>query len=72
MNALGMRLDHNLCDKWLQEKRKIDDVMASLYQLNFDPEFSDKHEKAILSLYNEQTGKNIKSKRKKGFAFLSW
>jgi NADH oxidase (H2O2-forming) len=21
-NALGMRLDHNLCDRWLQEKKK--------------------------------------------------
>lgn len=38
-NALGMRLNHNLCDRWLQEKRKIDDMMANLHQLNFDPEF---------------------------------
>jgi NAD(P)H-nitrite reductase large subunit len=71
-NALGMRLDHSLCDRWLQEKRKIDDVIANLYQLNFDPEFFDKHEKAILAAYNEQTGKTIESKRKRGFAFLSW
>jgi NAD(P)H-nitrite reductase large subunit len=71
-NALGMRLNHNLCDPWIQEKRKIDDVMANLYKLNFDPEFFDKHEKSILSSYNEQTGKNIKSKRKKGFVFLNW
>jgi NAD(P)H-nitrite reductase large subunit len=70
-NALGMRLYHNLCDRWLQEKKSIDDVMANLYQLNFDPEFFDKHEKAILAVYKEQTGKNIKS-RKRGFAFLSW
>jgi len=54
-NALGMRLDHNLCDRWIQEKRKIDDVMANLHQLNFDPEFFDKHEKAILAAYNKQS-----------------
>lgn len=71
-NALGMRLNHNLCDRWLQEKRKIDDMMANLHQLNFDPEFFEKHEKVIIAAYNEQTRKNIKSKRKKGFAFLNW
>jgi NAD(P)H-nitrite reductase large subunit len=71
-NSLGMRLDHNLCDRWLQEKKPIDDVMAHLYQLNFDPEFFDKHENSILSSYNQQTGKNIKSKRKKRFALFNW
>ncbi len=70
-NALGMRLDHRLCDRWLQEKKPMDDVMAHLYQLNFDPEFFDKHEKSILSSYNQQTGKNIKSKRKKGFLLFN-
>ncbi len=69
-NALGMRLDHNVCDKWLQEKKNIDEVMANLYQVNFDPEFFDKHEKSILSSYNQQTGKRIKSNRKKGFALF--
>ena len=71
-NSLGMRLDHNLCDRWLQEKKPIDDVMAHLYQLNFDPEFFDKHENSIMSSYNQQTAKNIKSKRKKRFALFNW
>ncbi|MFN2438704.1 MAG: NAD(P)/FAD-dependent oxidoreductase [Chitinophagaceae bacterium] len=53
-NALGMRLRHAVCDQWLQEKRKMDDVMANLHQLNFDPEFLDKHEREILSAYNKQ------------------
>jgi hypothetical protein len=46
--------------------------MAHLYQLNFDPEFFDKHENSIMSSYNQQTGKNIKSKRKKRFALFNW
>ncbi len=71
-NALGFRLRHAVCDQWLQEKRKIDDVMANLHQLNFDPEFFDKYEREILSSYNEQTGKNIKSKNKKSFAYFNW
>ncbi len=71
-NALGMRLNHNVCDKWLQEKKNINEVMSNLYQINFDPEFFDKHEKSILSAYNQQTGKTIKSTRKKGFALFNW
>jgi NAD(P)H-nitrite reductase large subunit len=65
LNVLGIRLRHEICDKWLQEKRNIDDVMANLQQLNFDPEFFDKHEKNILSAYNNHTGKNINRKKKK-------
>ncbi|MEO6537900.1 MAG: FAD-dependent oxidoreductase [Ferruginibacter sp.] len=71
-NVLGMRLRHELCDKWLQEKRKIDDVMANLQQLNFDPEFFDKHEKEIIAKYNRQTGKNISAKKKALLSFFTW
>ncbi len=70
-NALGMRLRHNLCDKWLQEKRKIDDVMANLNQLNFDPEFFEKHEKSIVSEYNQKHQKNLRLKRKKVFSLFN-
>ena len=70
-NALGMRLRHNVCDQWLQEKRKIDDVMTDLRQLNFDPEFFDRHEKSILSCFNTQTGKEVKRKRKTAFSFFT-
>ncbi|MFN2458095.1 MAG: NAD(P)/FAD-dependent oxidoreductase [Chitinophagaceae bacterium] len=70
-NALGMRLRHAVCDKWLQEKRKIDDVMANLHLLNFDPEFNDKHEKNIISAYDQQSGKKI-NRNKKLMISLNW
>lgn len=72
MQALGMRLRHPLCDQWLQEKRTIDYVMAHLHQLNFDPEFFVKHEKAILHSYHQQTGKAITTSRKKASHFFNW
>jgi NAD(P)H-nitrite reductase large subunit len=71
INSLGMRLRHAVCDKWLQEKRNIDDVLANLHQLNFDPEFSTRSENDILSAYNKKFGKNIKLNSKKTFSFLS-
>ena len=67
-----MRLNHNLCDRWIQEKRKIDNIITNLHQLNFYPEFFKKHEKAIITSYNQQTGNNIQAKRKKTFAFFNW
>ena len=72
INALGMRLRHAVCDKWLQEKRKIDNVMVNLHQLNFDPEFSDRYGKEILSAFNTQTGKNIHRNKKKIPSFFTW
>jgi NAD(P)H-nitrite reductase large subunit len=71
LNVLGIRLRHEICDKWLQEKRNIDDVMANLHQLNFDPEFFDKHEKNILSEFNKHTGKNVKRRKKKMLSFFN-
>ncbi len=70
-NALGMRLRHAVCDQWLQEKRGIDDVMANLNLLNFDPEFSDKHEKNIISAYNQQRRKKI-NRNNKSMLSLNW
>lgn len=71
LNVLGIRLRHEVCDKWLQEKRNIDEVMANLQQLNFDPEFFDKYDKNILSAFNKQTGKNITRKKKKMLSFFN-
>lgn len=70
INVLGMRLRHEVCDKWLQEKIKADDVMANLKELNFDPEFFDTYDKQILTLYNLQRGKNIIRKKKNILSFF--
>ena len=69
-NALGMRLRHIVCDQWIREKRKIDDIMTHLEQMNFDPEFFEKHEKNIISSYNQKYQKNIGLKRKKLFSLF--
>ena len=38
-NVLGLRLRHQLCDKWIVEERSIEYVLEHLEDLNFDPEF---------------------------------
>lgn len=36
---MGLRLRHELCDKWIVEERSIEYVLEHLEDLNFVPEF---------------------------------
>ncbi len=38
-NLLGSRWDHNQCERWIDERRSIEDVMDRLHQAQFDVEF---------------------------------
>jgi len=65
INTYGIRLRHEIFDKWLKEKASIDIVMANLKNANFDPEFFKHFEKDIIHQFNQKTGKNVQlSKRK--------
>ncbi|MBA3971886.1 MAG: NAD(P)/FAD-dependent oxidoreductase [Bacteroidetes bacterium] len=65
-NVFGFRLRHEVCDKWLTEKRTVDYVIEHLLKANFDPEFYRKYEPEIIKLYNMQSDKNLKLKSHKG------
>jgi len=54
INTFGIRMRHEIFDKWLTEKRDVDYVMNHLTEANFDPEFYLQFEKNILSAYNNQ------------------
>ena len=47
INSFGIRMRHEVLDRWLTEKRGINYVLANLKQANFDPEFYTRHEAAI-------------------------
>lgn len=51
INTFGIRMKHEVFDKWLNEKRSVDYVIENLKQANFDPEFYRKYEKEILKEY---------------------
>lgn len=63
--VMGMRLRHEVCDRWINEKAQVDHVMEHLPMANFDPEFFKKHEREIIQKYNEQTGKKLMLKSAK-------
>lgn len=54
VNVFGIRLRHELFDQWLREKKSIQFVLHNLSSANFDPEFFDRHEKEIVSDFEEK------------------
>ncbi|WP_336129509.1 NAD(P)/FAD-dependent oxidoreductase [Mesoflavibacter sp. CH_XMU1422-2] len=52
INTFGIRLRHEVFDKWLTEKRDLDFVINHLEQANFDPEFYKRFENEIKETYN--------------------
>jgi NADPH-dependent 2,4-dienoyl-CoA reductase/sulfur reductase-like enzyme len=64
INTFGIRMRHEVFDKWLSEKRTIDYVIEYLADANFDPEFYSLYEKDITSKFNQENGKSIQSRKK--------
>ncbi|MGW9684128.1 NAD(P)/FAD-dependent oxidoreductase [Flagellimonas sp. 2504JD1-5] len=64
LNTFGIRMRHEVFDRWLTEERDIDHVMEYLADANFDPEFYKKYESQIVSKYNSDFGKSIKIKKR--------
>ncbi len=54
INTFGIRLRHEVFDKWLGEKRNIDYVIQHLKEANFDPEFYTQYEGDILKKYESE------------------
>jgi len=64
INTFGIRMRHEIFDRWLTEERSVDHVMEHLKDANFDPEFYAQYEGAIVKSYNQQVGTNIQPKKK--------
>ena len=64
INTFGIRMRHEIFDRWLSEKQSVDYVLEHLKDANFDPEFYKAHEEAILNKFNNEQGTNIKVARK--------
>lgn len=52
INTFGIRMRHEIMDKWLTEEKSVDSVIKHLTEANFDPEFYHQYEKEILSQFN--------------------
>ncbi len=64
INTFGIRMRHEIFDRWLTEQRNVDHVMEHLKDANFDPEFYTQYENEIVTAYNKALGANIAPKKK--------
>ncbi|MCI2228826.1 NAD(P)/FAD-dependent oxidoreductase [Polaribacter sp. MSW13] len=64
INTFGIRMRHEIFDKWLTENQSIEHVLEFLADANFDPEFYKLHETEIVEKFNQENNSNITLKKK--------
>ncbi len=65
-NLMGIRYRHEVCEKWINNGTKVEEVLQNLGLANFDPEFYTEYETAVVQLYNQQFDATLKLKHKRG------
>jgi NAD(P)H-nitrite reductase large subunit len=64
INIFGIRMRHEIFDKWLTENQNIEYVLEYLADANFDPEFYKLHEAEIVAKFNQENNTHIKVKKR--------
>ena len=67
-NLMGVRYRHEVCEKWIATNTHVEEVLRHLGMANFDPEFYREYEQEVVDLYNQQTGKNLQLRTKRGLS----
>lgn len=66
INLMGIRYRQSVCTHWIESGTAIEEVLVNLGAANFDPEFFAQHEQAVLDMYQAQTGRQLRLKRRRG------
>jgi 3-phenylpropionate/trans-cinnamate dioxygenase ferredoxin reductase component len=67
-NLMGIRYRQEVCERWISQKTPLETVLQNLGLANFDPEFFDQYEQALLNQYTQQTGKPLVLRQKRGLS----
>ena len=68
INALGIRLRHEVCDRWIWEGITVFKALESFGDANFDPEFYHKNEQLIIEHFNSlKLGNQLMVPKSKSF-----
>lgn len=70
-NTFGIRYRHEVCERWIREKRAIEFVLEHLGEANFDPEFFRQMENEVVAAFNQKTGRTLTHKKKRGLFRVS-
>jgi len=71
INTFGIRMRHEVFDRWLTQKRSIEYVLEHLIEANFDPEFYKLHESEIVEKFNKEHTTTIILTKKSWKTFFS-
>jgi len=64
INTFGIRMRHEVCERWIDGGETIRFVMEHLKDANFDPEFYKQYENQIVREYNKENGTSFKPKKR--------
>lgn len=67
-NLMGVRYRQEVCEKWIRQGAHIEEVLQNLGLANFDPEFYKQYEQEVVALYNQQTGRSLELRQRRGLA----
>ncbi len=67
-NLMGVRYRQEVCEKWIREQTPIEEVLQNLGLANFDPEFYKQYEQEVVEIYNQQAGKSLTLKKRRGLS----
>ncbi|GAB4403290.1 MAG: hypothetical protein OHK0039_02270 [Bacteroidia bacterium] len=65
-NLMGIRYRQEVCHYWIERGAHIEQVLQELGAANFDPEFYRQYEAEVVALYNQQTGRNLALRHRRG------
>ena len=64
INTFGIRMRHEVCERWITGGKTMNYIMEHLKDANFDPEFYKQYEKEIIEQYNIENGTNLRVKKR--------
>ncbi|MEO1010413.1 MAG: FAD/NAD(P)-binding oxidoreductase [Bacteroidota bacterium] len=64
INTFGIRMRHEIFNRWLTEERSVEYVLEYLKDANFDPEFYAQYEGDIVSKFNSEFGTALRPRKK--------
>ncbi|MCB0629694.1 MAG: FAD/NAD(P)-binding oxidoreductase [Saprospiraceae bacterium] len=67
-HLMGVRYRHEVCEKWIATQTSVETVLQDLGLANFDPEFFREYEEEVVRTYNQQSGRQLQVRQKRGLS----
>ena len=65
INTFGIRMRHEVFNRWLDQNKSVDFVLEHLQIAHFDPEFYNTYYHDVLKKFNSENNRNLELKKKR-------